>query len=225
MSPVALSFDDGPHPQWTPAVLDALSAAAIPATFFLQGDRLAQRPDLALAAAAAGHAVQAHCYEHRSHRELSAAEIAADLDRLLDAMNAVGLPRPRLWRPPYGDIARPRSQEVAASRGLRLVTWTVETCDWARDCAATILSELLAEQRPATRLEPDSIVLMHDSVGAHTAELVGLLADLVRARGWTFGPVSPTAQTPERPFNRGPERPFNRGPERPFNRGRQPTRP
>jgi peptidoglycan/xylan/chitin deacetylase (PgdA/CDA1 family) len=83
---------------------------------------------------------------------------------------------------------------------LRLVTWTVETFDWARNSAAGILCELLAEQRPATRLEPDSIVLMHDSVGAHTADLVRLLADEVRRRGWTFGFISETARTPERPF-------------------------
>jgi len=200
MTPVALTFDDGPHPEWTPVVLRALRDTRVRATFFLQGDRLAERPDLARAAAAEGHSLQAHCYRHRSHHQLSAPEIAADIERLLDAMRDLQLPQPRLWRPPYGDIAPPRSYEVAARYGLKLVTWTVETCDWARNSAAAILSELLAEQRPATRLEPDSIVLMHDSVGAHTPELVRLLADELRGRGWTFGFVSDTATTPEQPF-------------------------
>jgi peptidoglycan-N-acetylglucosamine deacetylase len=200
MSPVALTFDDGPHPEWTPPVLDALNETAVNATFFLQGDRLVQEPDLARAAAAEGHSLQAHCYKHRSHHELSKPEIAADIERLLAAIRTAGLPQPGLWRPPYGDIAPSRSHEVAAHHRLRLVTWTVETFDWPRNSAAGILCELLAVQRPATRLEPDSIVLMHDSVGAHTADLVRLLADEVRRRGWTFGFISETARTDERPF-------------------------
>lgn len=201
LSPVAFTFDDGPHPQWTPRVLEALAEAAVTATFFLQGDRLVQRPDLARAAVTKGHAVQAHCYRHESHHRLSAAEIDEDIGRLLAAMRSCGLPAPRLWRPPYGDIAAGRSAAVAARYGLRLVTWTVETCDWARSSAAEILSELLAERRPATRLRPDSVVLMHDSVGAHTAELIPLLAGKVRSRGWTLGPLGGTAATPARPFN------------------------
>ncbi len=181
-------------------MLDALRETKIRATFFLQGDRLVERPGLARAAVLEGHSLQAHCYQHRSHNELSEQEIAADIERLLDAMNDAGLPRPRLWRPPYGDIAPPRSYEVARRHRFRLVTWTVETCDWARNSAPAILSELLAEERPATRLEADSIVLMHDSVGPHTAELVRLLAREVRRRGWTFGFIRGHPNTPERPF-------------------------
>jgi len=201
MSPVAITFDDGPHPEWTPSALDALRETRIRATFFLQGDRLVERPGLACGAVLEGHSLQAHCYQHRSHHELSEQEIAADIERLLDAMNNLGLPRPRLWRPPYGDIAPPRSYEVAGRHRLRLVTWTVETCDWARNSAPAILSELLAEERPATRLQADSIVLMHDSVGPHTAELVRLLAREVRRRRWTFGFIGENPNTPERPFS------------------------
>lgn len=200
MSPVALTFDDGPHLEWTPRVLQALADAQIRATFFLQGDRLEQAPQLARQAAAVGHSLQAHCYQHRSHHALQEGEIAADLQRLLDAMRCAGLAKPDLWRPPYGDIASPRTYDVARAHHLRVVTWTVETCDWARDSAPAILAELLAQRRPATRLEPDSIVLMHDSVGDHTAELVSVLAEEVRRRGWTFGFVDPGADMPERPF-------------------------
>lgn len=206
MSPVALTFDDGPHREWTPRVLQALADEQITATFFLQGDRLEQAPQLARRAAAAGHSLQAHCYKHRSHHALSETEIAADLRRLLDAMRGAGLSEPGLWRPPYGDIASPRTYGVAREHHLRVVTWTVETCDWARDSAPAILAELLAQRRPATRLEPDSIVLMHDSVGGHTAELVSLLAEEVRRRGWGFGFVDPAADTPERPFKSCRER-------------------
>jgi peptidoglycan/xylan/chitin deacetylase (PgdA/CDA1 family) len=201
VSPVALTFDDGPHSEWTPAVLSALDECGITGTFFIQGDRLSERPDVARAVAAAGHSVQAHCHRHESHHRLSRAEIENDITRLLDGMRAAGLARPHLWRPPFGDVASPRSRQVAAAHGLRLVTWTVETCDWARDSAEAMLAELLAEQRPAARLEANSIVLMHDSVGAHTADLVRLLAVEVRSRAWTFGSVSATAVTPERPFS------------------------
>lgn len=199
MSPVALTFDDGPHPELTPRVLEALRSSNVIATFFVQGDRLVERPEIAQAAVAAGHSVQAHCFAHRSHHELSEQETTTDIERLLEAMARSKLTRPLLWRPPYGDIA-PHTHRVAARLGLRLITWTVETCDWARDSATAILSELLAEGRPASRLEPDAIVLMHDTAGSHTVELVGLLADEVRRRGWSLGLIGDAPFTPERPW-------------------------
>lgn len=202
MCAVALTFDDGPHPEWTPRVLEALDAAGVRATFFLQGDRLVRRPDIARAAAARGHSLQAHCFQHRSHRELAHADIDTDISRLLVAMDAAGLQAPAFWRPPFGDIASPASNAVARRHGLRLVTWTVETCDWARDSAEAVLAELLAERRPAAALGPDSVVLMHDSVGAHTAALVGLLADEIARRGWSTALLAEhaAAATPRRPF-------------------------
>lgn len=182
-------------------MLAALAEVAVEATFFVQGDRLVERPDLARTAVELGHSVQAHCFHHESHHRLSKAQIDADIARLLGAMRSAGLATPRLWRPPYGDIAPGRSHAVAARHGLQLVTWTVETCDWARNSAAEILSELLAEERPAARLEPDAVVLMHDSVGPHTAELVRLVAGEVRSRGWGLGSIGDAVATPERPFN------------------------
>src|SRR6266540_3949028 len=78
---VALTFDDGPHAQGTPAVLEALAAAGARATFFLVGEQVERRPALAAEIAAAGHEVALHCHRHRNLLRLRPSQVSADLVR------------------------------------------------------------------------------------------------------------------------------------------------
>src|SRR3954447_9407049 len=78
---VALTFDDGPHAQGTPAVLEALAAAGATATFFLVGEQVERRPALAAEIVAAGHGVALHGHRHRAQLRLRPRAIAEDLDR------------------------------------------------------------------------------------------------------------------------------------------------
>src|SRR3954451_23904838 len=78
---VALTFDDGPHPQGTPAVMEALAAAGATATFFLVGEQVERRPALAAELVAAGHEVALHGHRHRVLLRLRPAAVAADLDQ------------------------------------------------------------------------------------------------------------------------------------------------
>ena len=199
---VALTFDDGPDPRWTPRLLEALEAGGAKATFFVQGDRLVDWPQVAAEAAARGHSIQPHCFEHRSHSTMSEADIGADLDLVLAVLrDRVGVESPTLWRPPNGDINRPATYDVAGDRGLEVVTWTLQTCDWAGRSAERMWREIVDEERPSAVLRPDSVVLMHDPMGAETVELLERLVAEIRRRGWSIAPLATGVTTPERPFN------------------------
>ena len=99
---VALTFDDGPHPEGTPAVLEVLARAGVRATFFVIGEQVRRRPELVARAAAAGHAIALHGDRHRLQLRMSAAAVAEDLKRGMAAIeDATGAP-PAWHRPPFG---------------------------------------------------------------------------------------------------------------------------
>ncbi|HEX2233283.1 MAG TPA: polysaccharide deacetylase family protein [Thermoleophilaceae bacterium] len=196
--PVALTFDDGPDPDWTPELLATLGRMGARATFFVQGERLVQHPEIAREAVAAGHELQPHCFHHDSHRELSDAQITEDIERLLDALRAhAGVEEPTLWRPPYGHIRRPATYEVAKAHGLEVVTWTLNTCDWGAITAEAMWKDITDQDRPMSALEEDSIVLMHDFAGEQLVPLLEKLIPEIHGRDWEIEPMKPGANTPE----------------------------
>src|SRR4051812_28184210 len=99
---VALTFDDGPDPDCTPALLDALDEAGAKATFFLVGEQVMRHHAIAREAAQRGHEIALHGFEHRNHGELSPQQARDDLARGLGAVEAGVGRRPRFYRPPYG---------------------------------------------------------------------------------------------------------------------------
>ncbi len=190
---MALTFDDGPDPVWTPAVLEALARARARATFFVVAEQLLEPggPDLLSAILAGGHRIEAHCARRVAHDEQDRAAIQADVEKLLGALDDnLGL-RPQLWRPPYGRLNDPDSIEVAEQVGLELVLWT---CD-PQDYRNTQWEAMLEEVKSA--LDEDSVILLHDSrryaddadSAANTVSLIEPLVELVRLRGYDVGPL------------------------------------
>jgi len=183
MTGVALTFDDGPHPAWTPAVLDALEAQSLRASFFVVGSCAARRPELVAAVRAAGHAVELHCHEHVRHAELGLNALDEDARDALAVLGELGV-RPRRWRPPGGEPA-PWSHLVARAHDLELVGWTADTQDWRGEEAGAMLAAL------DRRLRPGACVRLHDGLGpgaqrsgcAQTVELVQRLGPVLRERG------------------------------------------
>ncbi len=154
---VALTFDDGPHPEGTPAVLEALEAADAKGTFFLCGEQVEREPALAAEVAAAGHVVAIHGYRHRNMLRLAPRTFVEDLERGIAAIeDAVGL-RPEIYRPPYGIFSYPGMVEVRA-RGLRSLLWS----RWGHDWRAARPPEKIAAE--VTRdLDAGDVMLLHDA--------------------------------------------------------------
>jgi peptidoglycan/xylan/chitin deacetylase (PgdA/CDA1 family) len=188
---IALTFDDGPDANATPGILDILAHRGVAATFFVFGSRASAHPGLVARMLEDGHSVQPHCWAgHESHHELDRAALEADISQTLDALDVLGCPTPTTWRPPNGDIKDPESYEVAAAHGLRLVTWTLQTCDWNdAHSAARILSDIGTEARDDALLRADSVVLMHDTL--KTQQFLTPLLDRIERHGYEIGLLAP----------------------------------
>jgi peptidoglycan/xylan/chitin deacetylase (PgdA/CDA1 family) len=154
---VALTFDDGPHAEGTPAVLAELERRGATATFFLVGEQVRRRPALAREIVAAGHEVAVHGDRHTLLLRRRVRELADDLDRALATIaEATGI-APTLYRPPYGVFSSGALAHVR-SRGWRPLLWSTWGRDWERRATPAAIA------RRATRgLRPGDVVLLHDS--------------------------------------------------------------
>lgn len=192
-------------------MLDALDRAGVAATFFVQGMNVERYPDLVVETQSRGHLIGVHCFEHRSHFSQTTAEIEQDLGRILAALEQLGIERPGLWRPPYGEIRSPESYDVARCRGLHLLRWTVDAENWRDTSAREMMAETKRESRPDAVLESDSVVLMHDTRGPHTLALLPRLVAEVRRRGWSFAQPTHSTVTPEYQHAEGRSEPLRSG--------------
>jgi peptidoglycan-N-acetylglucosamine deacetylase len=155
---VVLTFDDGPHPQGTPAVLDELARHGARATFFLVGEQVARRPTLAREIVARGHEVAVHCYRHRSPLRLGPRALADDVRRAAATIAEATGQRPDVYRPPYGRFSL-AALVLAHRRRWRRLLWTHDAYDWHEDASvASIVGRLTAP-----RLAPSDVLLLHDA--------------------------------------------------------------
>jgi peptidoglycan/xylan/chitin deacetylase (PgdA/CDA1 family) len=153
---VALTFDDGPDAEGTPAVLRTLADLGWTATFFLLGSQTRRHPGIARAVVAAGHEVAVHGDEHRNHLTRTPGWIRRDLGRAVATVHEVTGVRPVWFRPPYGVLSG-GSLRAARELGLTTVLWT----NWGRDWEVTMPGRVL--ERLCTRLRPGATLLLHDS--------------------------------------------------------------
>ena len=154
---VALTFDDGPHPQGTPLVLEILRESMATATFFLAGEQVQRRPALAAEIAAAGHRVELHCHRHRNALRLTGAQFSADAERGRAAIEEATGQAIADHRPPYG-IYSAAALRAVRRRGWRPVLWS----RWGRDWRGRATGRSIA-RLAAGKAEAGDIVLLHDA--------------------------------------------------------------
>ena len=193
---VALTFDDGPHPVGTPAILELLARHRATATFFVVGEQVRKRPALVARVRAQGHQVALHGDRHRLQLKLGRATLLDDLQRGTAAIeDAVG-ERPRWHRPPYG-IYSPSGLAAARAAGLEPLLWS----RWGKDWRGLTTPARIA-RRALRGLLPGDVILLHDadfysSRGSHlrTARAVEIvLVELSRRKLCTVLPADVVAR-------------------------------
>jgi peptidoglycan-N-acetylglucosamine deacetylase len=185
---IALTFDDGPDPLGTPAILETLEQLGWRATFFMLGMQVRRHPDVARAVVAAGHEIAVHGERHRNHLSRTPRGIHRDLRTATAEIADVTGVRPRWFRPPYG-VMSSGTVWAAADLGLTPVLWTAWGLDWRAGPAEDIVAEILRSLRSG------GTVLLHDSdctsrAGSWRSTLAALplLAEELRARDLAVRP-------------------------------------
>jgi peptidoglycan/xylan/chitin deacetylase (PgdA/CDA1 family) len=182
---VALTFDDGPDPAGTHAILDTLKSRQVPATFFLIGRDMAAHPDLARDIAAAGHELGNHSFSHDRMIGVTPSWVADEVEATDALIRAAGYHGEILFRPPNGKklFALPH---YLAEHHRTTITWDVAPDSDGTPDAATVESAVLGQVRPG------SIVLLHAMYGSRgqTRQAIGPVLDGLKQRGYRFVTVS-----------------------------------
>lgn len=178
---VYLTFDDGPHPVYTPQMLDVLARYGARATFFVVGRLAEAYPDLIERIADEGHTIANHTWNHEDLAPLSQASFDETIGRTQDVLGDLATP---CLRPPYGSVGD-STRQWAASHGLALVLWDSSPQDWLGPPATEIADHIVAWARPG------AVLLMHDGGGNRSATVAGLDMALERLadRDLSFEPV------------------------------------
>jgi peptidoglycan-N-acetylglucosamine deacetylase len=153
----ALTFDDGPHAQGTPVVLEILARQGITATFFLVGEQVLRNPQLAAEIVAAGHQLGLHCHLHRNLLRLTPWQVREDVARAAATIEDASGVSPSLYRPPYG-VLNATALRLARSAGRRTLLWT----HWGRDWEARATPDSITA-RVTDGAGEGSVLLLHDA--------------------------------------------------------------
>jgi len=154
---VALTFDDGPHPQGTPIVLEILREGGARATFFLVGEQVLRHPALAAEIVAAGHRVELHCHRHRNLLRLTPRQFLEDAERARATIEEASGQAIADHRPPYG-IYSGGALRASRRRGWRPVLWS----RWGKDWNGRATARSIA-RRATSGVRDGDIVLLHDA--------------------------------------------------------------
>ncbi|WP_245623221.1 bifunctional polysaccharide deacetylase/glycosyltransferase family 2 protein [Spirillospora albida] len=197
---IALTFDDGPDPEWTPKLLDVLRARGAKATFFTVGARVAENPGLTERLLGEGHEIGSHTYTHVDMASAPSWRNRLELDLTQRALAGAAGVHTRLMRMPYSSrpdgLTAPewRAAREASEDGYVVVLTDRDTEDWARPGTDAIVRRALA----ADRHGEGAIVMLHDSGGDRTQTLAAVaeVADRLRPQGYRFTTLTDALRLP-----------------------------
>lgn len=189
---VALTFDDGPSPKWTPQILAELKRADIKATFFMLGEHVAKYPQIARQVADAGHEIGNHSYTHHVliyYTEEELEEEIRDSEKIIREVTGYAT---RCFRPPKAWVTNKEKQKIR-DMGYSVVLWSLNSKDWVTFDDKYIVKYIVRNIRPG------DIILFHDSGGAFSTEggdrsetvrSIYRLTERLREKGYSFVTVS-----------------------------------
>ncbi|NOU77671.1 polysaccharide deacetylase family protein [Paenibacillus sp. LMG 31459] len=181
---IALTFDDVPDPRFTPQLLDVLHKYNVKATFFVVGSRAEKHPGLVARIIREGHAIGNHSYNHPEFGKLGMNEFRTQIIRTENIIQALAGYKPRLIRPPYGDISE-QQLKWARAHGYKLVNWNVDSLDWRG------LSKTQVRNNILSRAGKGAIILQHGGGGRGsnlqgTIQALPEVISIMRKRGYSF---------------------------------------
>jgi peptidoglycan-N-acetylglucosamine deacetylase len=150
----ALTFDDGPHPEYTPQLLDILARYDAKATFFMVGEAASKHPELVRRVSMEGHAIGNHSWDHPSFPWIRRSERLEQIRACAEVLAPYGQ---KLFRPPFGDQTA-MSCFDAFRLGYQIIAWNIVASDWMQDDAETMVNRIEGE------IQKGSVVLFHDSL-------------------------------------------------------------
>lgn len=182
---IALTFDDGPHPRYTPQILALLERYNIKATFFMIGSNVSLYPETAKAVHRAGHEIGCHTYSHPHMLKITACELQEEIRRSEAQFAQCEIPKPRLFRPPEGYRTEEQIAAVKAA-GYRMIIWSVDTHDWKS------ISPKKIENYVLHHVQGGDIILFHDYISGQNTTIAALeqLIPQLLKDGYSFVTVS-----------------------------------
>lgn len=190
---VAITFDDGPSPEFTPAILDILREYDVPATFFMVGSHVEKYPEIAQRVVEEGHTVGSHTYNHFNLPTLSTVQLQKELMEATAAIADITGVYPSFVRPPRG-MYDDRFRRMANLLGQEIVLWSISTRDWRFGVTASYIERLVE-----SRVRGGDIILFHDSGallrnegGDRRATVMALpqVIEIIRAKGLEIVPLA-----------------------------------
>lgn len=182
---IALTFDDGPHPEKTEKILEVLDKYGIKATFFIIGENAEQNPDIVKKISEMGHEIGNHTYDHKSIYKLSGERILQSVKKCEDIIKNITGSKTTLFRPPEGYL----DDTIASSmlgQGYDVILWRVDTYDWQGKSAEAIYSSVVKN------VKCGDIILMHDYISrkSNTAQALDMIIPTLIDKGYEFVTIS-----------------------------------
>ena len=178
---VHLTFDDGPHPSYTPQILDTMARHDAQGTFYVLGSVANHHRDLLRRIHDDGHGIQNHTWSHRNLVGASDSAIRNEIMTTRDLVQHVTGQATTCLRPPFG-ATNARVRDVAASMGHSIELWDVDPQDWRRPGASTIADRVISQARPG------AVILLHDGGGerSQTVAALDMILTELGSRGYRF---------------------------------------
>lgn len=160
---VALTFDDGPSPVWTPRILIELKKANVKATFFMLGEHVLKYPDIARQVVSEGHEIGNHSFTHHVLLYYTDEELVKEIKDTDKAIKEVTAHSTKLFRPPKGWL-RAHEKQLVEKLGFKVILWSLNSKDWVN------FDDKYMREYIIRNIKPGDIILFHDSGGAFSTE-------------------------------------------------------